>query len=90
MKLFEALHEMRRLSAEGKSFAFSFMSYDSSRKKSDGIIYVRHGRLRKRESTRYNKNAEIMEGYTDLDTMEPKQFYQPLLMTFNGEKVDLR
>lgn len=90
MKLFDALHEMRRLSAEVKSFAFSFMSFDATRKKSDGIVYVRHGRLRKRESAKYNKNAEIMEAYTDLDTTEPRQFYQPLLMTFNGEKVDLR
>ena len=31
----------------------------------------------------------IIEGYTDLETGEPRRFYQPLLMTFNGQKLIL-
>lgn len=90
MDLYEAIHQMRSLSEKGQSFSFSFMSYNASEGKSNGIISVAHARLRARESCKYNRRAEMMEAYTNLDTMENRQFYQPLLMTFNGEKVTLR
>lgn len=89
MNVYEALDRMRRLSAAGGSFSFTFMSYNRSAGTSEGIVEVRHGRLRERESTAYNRNAEMMESYIDLDTGEYRQFYQPLLMTFDGEKTIL-
>lgn len=89
MNVYEALAEMRRLSSEEESFDFSFMSYNPSDGKSEGIVYVHKGILRKRESEAYNRNADIIEGYTDLETGEHRRFYQPLLMTFKGEKVTL-
>lgn len=89
MTVYEAINEMRRISSDGGNFSFSFMSYDSSRNESVGIVTVAHGRLRKRESERYNRYAEMMEGYVDLDTLEFRHFYQPLLMTFNGIKLTL-
>ncbi len=90
MDLYEAIKEMRRLTAEGKSFSFTFMSYNSSLGKSDGIVAVNHARLRKRECKEHHQDADFVEAYLDLDTMEPRRFYQPLLMTFNGEKVVLK
>lgn len=89
MNVFEAITEMRRLSREGGSFSFSFMSYNPTKGTSDGVVYVRRGVLRKRESEDYNRNAELIEAYTDLETGEPRRFYQPLLMTFNGQKLIL-
>lgn len=89
MNVYEALTEMRRLSGEGRSFEFSFMSYNPSEERSEGIVYVRRGILRHRETEAHNKNADIIEAYTDLETGQPRRFYQPLLMTFNGEKVFL-
>lgn len=89
MNVYEAIEKMRELSAAGESFSFTFMSYNSSAGKSDGVIEVRHGMLRTRQSTDYNKNAEYMESYIDLDTGEYRQFWQPLLMTFEGEKTIL-
>lgn len=89
MNVFEAITEMRRLSREGGSFSFSFMSYNPTRGTSDGVVYVRRGILRKRESEDDNRNAELIEAYTDLETGEPRRFYQPLLMTFNGQKLIL-
>lgn len=80
---------MRKFSAAGESFSFTFMSYNSSAGKSDGVVEVRHGMLRARQSADYNKNAEYMESYIDLDTGEYRQFWQPLLMTFEGEKTIL-
>lgn len=80
---------MRRMSDEGIPFEFSFMSYNPTKGTSDGVVYVRRGTLRKRESLEHNRNAEIIEAYTDLETGDPRRFYQPLLMTFNGEKLTL-
>lgn len=81
---------MRRLSKENIPFGFSFMSYNSSAQCSEGVVTVRRARLLKRESIKHHKNAEIVEAYMDLDTMECKRFYQPLLMQFNGEKISLK
>ena len=89
MNVYEAIEKMRKLSAAGESFSFTFMSYNSSAGKSDGVVEVRHGMLRARHSADYNKNAEYMESYIDLDTGEYRQFWQPLLMTFEGEKTIL-
>lgn len=87
MRLFDAIKEMRRLSKDNIPFSFSFMSYNSSKDSSEGVVFVRQGRLRARESTKFNSQAEGMESYIDLERMEVRQFHQPLLMTFNGEKV---
>lgn len=89
MNVYEAIEKMRKLSAAGENFSFTFMSYNSSAGKSDGVVEVRHGMLRARQSADYNKNAEYMESYIDLDTGEYRQFWQPLLMTFEGEKTIL-
>lgn len=90
MNLYDAIHEMRRLTAEGRSFSFTFMSYNASAGTSDGIVSVQHARLRKREQSEHHKDADFVEAYLNLDTMEPRRFYQPLLMTFNGEKIELQ
>ena len=90
MDLSDAITELRRLSSETTSFGISFMSYNSTERKSEGVVTVRRARLLKRESEKYHKNADIVEAYIDLDTMECKRFYQPLLMFFNGEKVVLQ
>ena len=89
MTVHEAIDSMREISRNKGGFAFSFMSYSQTRGKSEGIITVGNARLRARPTTEQNRNAEIMEAYVDLDTGEPFQFYQPLLMTFNNVKVQL-
>ncbi len=87
MKLYDAIKEMRRLSREKISFSFSFMSYNSTKGSTHGVVYVKNARLLKRESKRHNRFAEDMEKYMDLDTLQAKRFWQPLLMSFNGEKI---
>ncbi len=78
---------MRRLTQEGVPFSFTYMSYNESKNKSEGIIHVRAAKLRKRETQKFNRNAE--EAYLNLDTNEPRRFWHPLLMEFNGETVTL-
>lgn len=89
MKLYDVISEMRRISREGGSFCFSFMSYNSSDGTSDGIVYVRSARLLGREDRKFNRNAEEMERYLNLDTGEARRFWHPLLMTFNNETIEI-
>ena len=87
MKIWDAIREMRRLSKENTPFSFSFMSYSMTKGRSDGVVFVRKARLLKRESGVYNQYAEEMERYLNLETGEARHFWQPLLMSFEGEKI---
>ena len=87
--LYDAINEMRRISREGGSFSFSFMSYNSSKNTTEGIVLVPNARLLKRENEKHNRNAEMMERYLNLDNMEARRFWHPLLMTFNNEKIEV-
>lgn len=89
MNIWDAIRQMRILSKEGKNFSFSFMSCDRTKERSEGIVEVLHARLATRERVDKYKDAEIIERYINLDTMEVRRFYQPLLMTFNGENVTM-
>lgn len=89
MTVYEAIEQMRLISKRGGEFSLAFMSYSESKAKSNGIVSVDRARLRKRPAESQNKNKELMEAFTNLDTGEARQFYQPLLMLFNGQKVDL-
>ena len=89
MKLYEAIADMRRISKDGGSFSFAFMSCDTGRRMSGGVVYVRSARLLKRENSKYNSHAEDMERYINLDTMEARRFWQPLLMFFNGNRIEI-
>ena len=90
MDIWSAIHEMRRLSEKGVPFSFTFMSCDRTRNTSEGVVEVLHGRVLSRELGEKYKDAEIIERYMNLDTMQTRRFYQPLLMTFNGKKVTLQ
>jgi hypothetical protein len=89
MNVYDAIDSMRQISNRGGSFSFSFMSYSETAGSTDGVTDVASARLRARPSKEQNRNFEIMEAYTNLDTGEARQFYQPLLMIFNGQKIEL-
>jgi hypothetical protein len=80
---------MRRITADGGTFSFTYMTYNSTTGKSDGIVHVQRAKLLQREDKKYNKNAEDQERYMNMDTKEPRRFWHPLLMDFNGERVTL-
>lgn len=89
MDLYDAIHKMRELSEKNIPFSFTFMSCNLSSGSSDGVVHVQHGRFLSREVEQRHKDADFVERYLNLDTMETRRFYQPLLMTFNGNKVTL-
>lgn len=90
MDLYTAIKQMRSLSDQKIPFSFSFMSCATSTQDSQGIVDVRHARLRARPQAGDNRYTELLEEYVDLDTGEARQFYRSLLMIFNGQKVELQ
>lgn len=89
MNVYQAIEEMRRLSARGGSFSFSHMSYSIARRSSRGIVAVRRARLCRRTTKSRNRYSEYMLDYIDLDTGERATFWQPLLLTFNDNDLAL-
>lgn len=87
MTPFQAIAKMRQLSKEGIPFSFSYMSYDRSRQNSKGIVTVSNAKLRSRGLEKYNDMAEFQEEYLNLDTNEPRRFWQCNLMTFNNQAL---
>lgn len=81
---------MRACSERGESFSFSFMSYSYERRKSDGIVKIEHARLRRQSRKENNRFADYMLNFIDLDTMEYGMCWQPLLLEFNGEELELK
>ena len=51
---------------------------------------VDNARLRKKADAKTYRNADFLIPYMDLDKGEARQFYLPLLMMFNGEKITIR
>lgn len=89
MTVYEAIDRMRELTAEGKSFSFSFMSYSYERRKSEGVVSVPNARLRRQCRKDKNRFADYMLEFYNLDTRENGRCWQPLLLTFNDEELEL-
>lgn len=87
MTVYEAIHQMRQLTAKGQPFALSFMSYSMQRHESHGEVTVEHALLVKNEKKEDDSLNNFMLTFTDQDTGEAKHFWQPLLMSFNHEPL---
>ena len=93
MTIYEAIDKMREMSERKEEFAFSFMSYSLTRDTSEGEVFVEHAILYKR--SKGSKGSKEM-GYQDYmltflntDTGEVRQFWQPLLMSFNHRQLTI-
>ncbi|MDR0939908.1 MAG: hypothetical protein LBN29_11285 [Mediterranea sp.] len=89
MTVYEAIAEMRRRSREGGSFSFTFMSYSRDRRSSDGVTRVERARLLPGSDPKANRFADHMLNYVDLDTLERRSCWQPLLLELDGEDLEL-
>lgn len=87
MTVYEAIHQMRQLTAKGQPFALSFMSYSMTRDESHGEVACEHALLVKNEKKEDDSLNNFMLTYRDQDTGEAKHFWQPLLMSFNHEPL---
>jgi len=85
IKMSEAIQRMRDLTELNIPFAFSFITYNSSKGSTNGLKNVFKALLRKGYRDDQSKKSNILIAYYDYDdNTTEKQFYLPLLMTLNG------
>lgn len=89
MTVYEAIETMRYMTRKNKTFSFSFMSYSISKDESHGIVNVNRAKLSSRPPKEKNKYNDYMLSAINEDTHQEFQFWQPLLMFFEGQKVEL-
>ena len=82
--LFQAVQEMRKQSALGKPFGFTYMSYSEASSQSNGVKQVNRAVLRKAAEG----NDELLT-YFDLDAQQNRQCHQVLLMSYNNQHIIL-
>ena len=89
MDIWKAITEMRTCTERGDSFSFSFMSFSYERKKSDGVVRIERAKLRRQSRNETNRFSDYMMNFINLDTLEYGSCWQPLLLEFNGEELEL-
>ena len=90
MKLWDAIKQMRVITANGGYFSMSFMSYNSTTNTSEGVVDVARAKLRKKADSKSYRNADVLMPYHDSSNNEARQFYLPCLMSFNGQQITYR
>lgn len=86
--VYDAIRQMRQISKKQGSFSMVFMSLSRSRGTSDGIVEISNARLRPQDAPG-SKYGDYMLNYVDINTGEANHMWQPLLMYFNGQKINL-
>ena len=83
---------MRELTSRKRPFALSYMTYSRERKESHGIVSCEHALLIKAPkpaaATPSDTSRDYMLTYRDQDTQEVRQFWQPLLLSFNHQNLE--
>ena len=88
IRLREAVQRMRDLTELNIPFSIGFVKCDLSLNKSDGYKVVRKALLRNGYRSNQSDKSDVLIAYIDYDNQDKnRQFYLPLLMMFNGNKV---
>lgn len=89
INIYDAVSAMREATKKGETFSIAFMSCDTSREKSSGMVELPKVKLRSNPEDDAVKNGKYMINYLNVETNIPGRFYQILLMYFNGMKISL-
>ena len=87
--VYEAINEMRRITAAGRSFSFVHATYNRDIMKCDGIREVKRARLRPAAKNDDVKYSDFKLFYYDEYFHENRVCWQMLLMYFNSKKLIL-
>ena len=87
--VYQAIKEMRRLTANGESFSIIHATYNRDTMKCDGMREVKRAKLRPAASKDDVKFADFKLFYFDQYFQENRVCWQMLLMYFNGKKLIL-
>lgn len=87
--LYDAIRQMRELTARGESFSFTHATYNRATMHSDGIREVKRAKCRPAASGDDVKNSNYKLFYYDEYYHENRVCWQMLIMYFKGRKVKL-
>lgn len=82
--LHDAISRMRELTKRSIPFSFEYISCNRTTGTTDGVKRIDKAFLRTGMSQDKSTNSEILIGYTIEPSQEPRWFYLPLLIKFNG------
>ena len=88
--LYQAISEMRKISASGRFFSFSHVSYNKDTRQTSGIREVRRAKLRPAAKGDDIRHSDFKLFYYDDLFHESRVCWQPLLLFFNGKKIILQ
>jgi hypothetical protein len=89
ISLYDAIRQMRILSAEERPFSFAHFTWDDDRQKADGLRVVNRALIRPAAKEDQVRHAQFKLFYTDMDLNQPRNCWQPLLAYFNGQRVKI-
>ena len=87
--LYEAIQQMRQMTAEGKTFTFVHVSYNRDTQVSNGLRVVRKAKVRPAAKSDKVIHSEYKLFYYELDNQQPRVCWQMLILSFEGRKVML-
>jgi len=89
IKLRDAIAQMRKLTEVNVPFSFSYITYSQQLQSSSGLKHVSSALLRTGYRNNQSDKSNILIAYIDYGRNEDnRQFYLPLLMTFNNIKIE--
>lgn len=89
IKLFDAIDEMRKISAVGGTFSFKFRKWDRQRRTGGEAVKINNARVRPAASDEKIENASHKLFFTDTDTGRAMVCWQPLIIEFNEKQIML-
>lgn len=87
INLFNAIAEMRRISADGGTFSMKFRKWDRQRHHGGELVTVNAARVRPAASDEKIENASHKLFFTDTETKRALNCWQILIVEFNGKQV---
>lgn len=89
LSLMKAMAIMRALSRDNVPFSFSFCSFNESSKSSEGEKTEKNILLASGYRRNQSDKHDILISFIRTETLERRQFYLPLLLSFNGIKIKI-
>jgi hypothetical protein len=87
--LFDAVREMRKLTAHNRPFSIVHATLNRQTQQSNGIRAVRKAILRPAAKADDVELSDHKLFYLDMEDNSPRVAWQPLLMYFEGKKIVL-
>ena len=89
INLYRAIDEMKRISADGGTFAIRFRKWNRDTRRGGDMASIAHARVRPKASDEQISAASHKLFFTDTDTGRAMNCWQCLIMEFNGLRTVL-